>query len=99
MRRTRIVCTIGPASENPEVVAALIEAGMDVARLNFSHGKREEHWRRLCTVSEVGRQLKKIVAILVDTRGPEVRTGPLCGEGICLAEGDDFILTLSLIHI
>ncbi len=93
MRRTRIVCTIGPASENPEVVAALIEAGMDVARLNFSHGKREEHWRRLCTVSEVGRQLKKIVAILVDTRGPEVRTGPLCGEGICLAEGDDFILT------
>ncbi len=93
MRRTKIVCTIGPASENPEVIAALIEAGMDVARLNFSHGKSEEQWRRLCTVNEVSRQMKKIVAILVDTRGPEVRTGPLCGEGICLTDGDEFILT------
>ncbi len=93
MLRTKIVCTIGPASENPEMVAALIEAGMDVARLNFSHGKSEEHWRRLCTVLEVSRQLKKIVAILVDTRGPEVRTGFLDDAGIYLEEGARFILT------
>lgn len=92
MRRTKIVCTIGPATEKPEVVAALIEAGMDVARLNLSHGSGEEHWRRFCTVSEVSRQMKKIVAILVDTRGPEVRTGPLRNE-ICLIEGTEFVLT------
>ncbi len=93
MRRTKIVCTIGPASENPEVLAALVEAGMDVARLNLSHGRSEEHWRRFSAVSDVSRRLNKIVAILVDTRGPEVRTGPLpCGE-ICLKEGAEFILT------
>ncbi len=93
MRRTKIVCTIGPASETAEMIAALIEAGMDIARLNFSHGKGEEHWRRFDAVNEVSRQLKKIVAILVDTRGPEVRTGPLPGGEICLAGGTGFILT------
>ncbi|NLA26685.1 MAG: pyruvate kinase [Firmicutes bacterium] len=93
MRRTKIVCTIGPASENPEVIAALIEAGMDVARLNLSHGMGEDHWRRLSTVKEISRQMNKIVAILVDTRGPEVRTGPLRGKEICLVGGDKFILT------
>lgn len=93
MRRTKIICTIGPASETPEAVAALIEAGMDVARLNLSHGKSEEHWRRLCTVCEVSRQLNKIVGILVDTRGPEVRIGQLDEDGILLEEGSTFILT------
>lgn len=93
MRRTKIVCTIGPASENPEAVAALIEAGMDVARLNFSHGKSEEHWHRLRTVREASRKLGKIVAILVDTRGPEVRTGFLENGEFFLEEGTVFTLT------
>lgn len=81
MRRTKIVCTIGPASEDPGVLAALVEAGMDVARLNLSHGKGEEHWRRFSAVCDVSRRLDRIVALLVDTRGPEVRIGPLRSGG------------------
>ncbi|MFY9504370.1 MAG: pyruvate kinase [Dethiobacteria bacterium] len=93
MRRTKIICTIGPASETPEAVAALIEAGMDVARLNLSHGKSEDHWRRFCTVSEISQQLDKIIAILVDTRGPEVRIGQLAQEELFLEDGSTLILT------
>ena len=93
MRRTKIVCTIGPASETPEAVAALIEAGMDVARLNLSHGKSEDHWRRFCTVSEISQQLDKIIAILVDTRGPEVRIGQLAQDELLLQDGSTLILT------
>ena len=97
MRRTKIVCTIGPASESPEAVAALIEAGMDVARLNLSHGESEEHWRRLQTISEVCRRMNKVVAILVDTRGPEVRIGQLGDEGYLLEKGSDLILTTAAV--
>lgn len=93
MRRTKIVCTIGPASEDPGVLAALVEAGMDVARLNLSHGKGEEHWRRFSAVGDVSRRLDRIVALLVDTRGPEVRIGPLRSGGILLKEGAALILT------
>ncbi len=75
------------------MIAALIEAGMDVARLNFSHGSSEDHRRRIRTVKEVSRQLNKIVAVMVDTRGPEVRTGSLCGDGIRLKEGAEITLT------
>ena len=93
MRRTKIIATIGPATESPEAIAHLIEAGMDVARLNLSHGKSEEHWRRFQTISEVSRQMDKIVAILVDTRGPEVRIGKLKEEGVHLKKGAPLVLT------
>lgn len=93
MRRTKIVCTIGPASEEPGVLTALVEAGMDVARLNLSHGKGEEHWRRFSAITDISSRLNRIVALLVDTRGPEVRTGPLQNGAIRLREGAKFILT------
>ncbi|OEH91856.1 pyruvate kinase [Bacillus solimangrovi] len=74
MRKTKIVCTIGPASESPEKLGELIEAGMNVARLNFSHGDHEEHAARIKNIREVAERLNKTVAILLDTKGPEIRT-------------------------
>lgn len=93
MRRTKIICTIGPASETPETITALIEAGMDVARLNLSHGESEAHWRRLRTINEISSSLNRIVAIMVDTRGPEVRIGSLGEGGLLLEEGTALILS------
>ena len=74
MRKTKIVCTIGPASESPETLEQLIEAGMNVARLNFSHGSHEEHAVRIATIRSVAEKLGKHVGILLDTKGPEIRT-------------------------
>ncbi|MFC5558317.1 pyruvate kinase [Ureibacillus thermophilus] len=74
MRKTKIVCTIGPASESPEVLEELMKAGMNVARLNFSHGTHEEHAMRIATIRDVANRLNKIVGILLDTKGPEIRT-------------------------
>ncbi|CAM5581668.1 Pyruvate kinase OS=Lysinibacillus sphaericus OX=1421 GN=LS41612_06415 PE=3 SV=1 [Lysinibacillus sphaericus] len=69
MRKTKIVCTIGPASESPEILEKLIEAGMNVARLNFSHGSHEEHEVRINLIREVADKLGKPVGILLDTKG------------------------------
>lgn len=77
MRRTKIVCTIGPASESIDKLEALIEAGMNVARLNFSHGDYEEHGNRIKNIRQAAKKLGKTVAILLDTKGPEIRTGVL----------------------
>ena len=74
MRKTKIVCTIGPASESPEILEQLIDAGMNVARLNFSHGNHEEHKARIETIRKVAREKGKVVGILLDTKGPEIRT-------------------------
>lgn len=93
MRRTKIICTIGPASETPEAIAALIEAGMDVARLNLSHGESEDHWRRLRLIGEISSSLNRVVAVMVDTRGPEVRIGRLDGGELHLEEGASLILS------
>ncbi|WP_208592258.1 pyruvate kinase [Gracilibacillus suaedae] len=77
MRRTKIVCTIGPASEAEEKLEQLIEAGMNVARLNFSHGDFDEHGARIKNIRSAAKKLGKTVAILLDTKGPEIRTGTL----------------------
>ena len=74
MRKTKIVCTIGPASESEEMLEKLIKAGMNVARLNFSHGDHAEHKARIDRIREVSQKLGKTVAILLDTKGPEIRT-------------------------
>ena len=74
MRKTKIVCTIGPASESPEILEQLIDAGMNVARLNFSHGNHEEHKKRIETIRKVAEKKGKVVGILLDTKGPEIRT-------------------------
>lgn len=68
MRKTKIVCTIGPASESPEMLEQLIEAGMNVARLNFSHGNHEEHGERIRRIREASKKTGKIVGILLDTK-------------------------------
>lgn len=74
MRKTKIVCTIGPASESPELLEQLIDAGMNVARLNFSHGDHEEHLQRIKAIRQAAAKKQKTVGILLDTKGPEIRT-------------------------
>lgn len=96
MRRTKIVCTIGPASDSKEKVQALLAAGMDVARLNFSHGTHEEHGRRITVLKEEAAKIGKHLGILLDTKGPEIRTGMLPEKGITLENGSIFILDTDL---
>jgi pyruvate kinase len=96
MRRTKIVCTIGPASESKENVKALLAAGMDVARLNFSHGTHEEHGRRIAVLKEEAANMGKHLGILLDTKGPEVRTGMVPSEGIQLVNGATYTLDTDL---
>ncbi|MDF2520139.1 MAG: pyruvate kinase [Clostridia bacterium] len=93
MRRTKIICTIGPASENEEMLIQLINGGMNVARLNFSHGSHEEHKKRIDTIKKIRQQLNKPVAIMLDTKGPEVRLGSFKGGNAEIKAGDRFILT------
>ena len=93
-RRAKIVCTIGPASESRESLAALLEAGMDVARLNFSHGTHAEHARRLRLLRRLARERGKPLAILRDLQGPKIRTGPLAqGKPVDLHAKSAVILT------
>jgi len=97
-RRTKIVCTIGPATRSKTMIEALIRAGMDVARLNFSHGLREEHGEVIRTVREISRRLDRPIAILQDLSGPKIRTGLLKGGGqIALHEGSE--ITISTLPI
>jgi len=92
-RRTKIVCTIGPASSRPEVISRLIDAGMDVARLNFSHGTLEEHGEAIRTVRELSVKKNRPVAILQDLQGPKVRLGLFRGGSATIHAGDQFTLT------
>ena len=75
MRKTKIICTIGPASESPEMLEKLVKAGMNVMRLNFSHGSHPEHLEKINTLMSVNEKLGTDVAVLLDTKGPEIRTG------------------------
>jgi pyruvate kinase len=94
MRRTKIVATIGPASSSPEVIAQLIDAGMDVARLNFSHGTHQEHAERIVVLREVAQQAGRPLAILQDLQGPKIRTGELQNGGpVQLHAGQHFDIT------
>ncbi|RJX41490.1 pyruvate kinase [Paenibacillus pinisoli] len=93
MRKTKIVCTIGPSSESLENTKKLIQAGMNVARLNFSHGDFEEHGNRIKNVGLANAELGTSVAILLDTKGPEIRLGKLKEEPIELVQGEAITLT------
>lgn len=93
MRKTKIVCTIGPSSESLPALKQLIEAGMNVARLNFSHGDFEEHGNRIRNIREACRELNKTVAILLDTKGPEIRTGKLKEDSYELIQDEHIVLT------
>jgi pyruvate kinase len=94
MRKTKIVCTIGPASESVEKLVELIEAGMNVARLNFSHGDYEEHGRRIKNIREAAKITGKTVAILLDTKGPEIRTHNMENGAIELKEGSEVVISM-----
>ena len=74
-KKTKVICTIGPSSDNPKTLAALADAGMNIVRLNFSHGKHEEHLNRIKMVREVGERIGLNLAIALDTKGPEIRLG------------------------
>lgn len=91
--KTKIVCTIGPASNSPEVMTALVESGMSVARLNFSHGTHSEHARMIRLIRETSRQLNRPIAILQDLCGPKIRVGEIPGPGMVLSSGQTLILT------
>ncbi|MFZ5899464.1 MAG: pyruvate kinase [Bacillota bacterium] len=93
MRHTKIVCTIGPASESPETLKKMILAGMNVARLNFSHGSYEEHRRRIEAVRTAAGELNKNVAVLLDLKGPKIRVGDLASP-LHLKAGDRVTLTI-----
>ena len=94
MKKTKIVCTIGPASENKEMLKSLIQAGMNVMRLNFSHGDHEEHMEKVNTLRELNAELGTNVAFMLDTKGPEIRTGVYKDDQkITLEKGQKFTLT------
>lgn len=93
MRRTKIVCTLGPASETKEVVTGLCKAGMNVARLNFSHNTHADHQRRINIIKEVRKELNLPIAIMLDTKGPEYRIKTFENGKIELTEGVQFTFT------
>lgn len=93
MRKTKIVCTIGPASDTKEVMSGLCKAGMNVARLNFSHGTHEDQQKRIDMIKEVRSELNLPIAIMLDTKGPEFRIKTFKDGKVMLKEGDEFIFT------
>ena len=93
MRKTKIICTLGPASDSEQVIRELMLAGMNVARLNFSHGSHEEQKRKADLVKKVREELGLPVALLLDTKGPEIRTGMLENGKVELKKGQSFVLT------
>lgn len=92
-KRTKIVCTIGPASRTPEMLEALIRAGMNVARLNFSHGTYDEHAAMIADIRAVAAKLGEPVAILQDLQGPKIRVGILPAEGVVLAKDAEVVFS------
>ena len=93
MRKTKIICTLGPATDRDDVLKQLIENGLDVARFNFSHGTHEEQKARMDKLKELREELKVPVAILLDTKGPEIRTGLFAEGKVMLEVGQEFTLT------
>ena len=94
MRRTKIVCTVGPASREPAMLRELILAGMDVARLNFSHGSHDEHGENVARIRAAAQEAGRPVAILADLQGPKLRVGSMVEGGVTLVEGEDAVLTV-----
>ena len=94
MRKTKIICTIGPSSENEEVLTQMCLAGMNVARLNFSHGTYEEHKKKIDLIKRVREKLNLPIAILLDTKGPEYRIGQFAAGKAQITEGSTFIFTV-----
>lgn len=95
MRKTKIVCTIGPASESLEKLTELMDTGMNVARLNFSHGDHQEHGQRIKNIRSAAQSTGKTVAILLDTKGPEIRTNDMENGAVELTAGQDISVSMN----
>lgn len=93
MRKTKIICTLGPATDHGDTLREMALAGMNVARFNFSHGTHEDHARRLAALRTVRDELKQPIAALLDTKGPEIRLKDFVGGRVLLRDGEDFVLT------
>ncbi len=93
MRRTKIVCTLGPSTDDADVLTGMLKAGMNVARINFSHGNQDIHRKRIEEARKIAGELGKNLAVLVDTRGPEIRIKSFVEESVHLEEGRYFTLT------
>lgn len=93
-KKTKIVCTLGPASDSEEVLTQLVENGLNVCRFNFSHGSHEEQKARMDTAKKVREKLNLPIALLLDTKGPEIRTGNFVDPEVLLEQGDQFIITM-----
>ena len=93
MKRTKIVCTVGPSTDKTGTLEAMLRAGMNVARFNFSHGNHEDHGRRMNQVREAAAAERVPVAIMLDTKGPEIRMGTFVDKKVVLQAGDSFTIT------
>ena len=93
MRRAKIVATLGPSTDNIETVQKLISSGMNVARLNMSHGEHTDHKRRLELVRDASKKIRKEVAVLADLQGPKIRVGTFSNGPVSLVNGQKFIIT------
>jgi len=98
MPKTKIVCTIGPASSSPETIRAMIRSGMNVARLNFSHGSHADHAEKIQTIRAIADEINHPVAILQDLCGPKIRVGTIPEPGIQIKPGESFVLTSDEVH-
>ena len=93
MKRTKIICTLGPACDNDDILKAMIESGMDIARLNFSHGTYEEQRSRIERVRRVGSEIGRKIPLMLDTKGPEFRIGTFAENAVIVNDGDEFTFT------
>ncbi|MFP4371704.1 MAG: pyruvate kinase [Halanaerobium sp.] len=93
MRKTKIVCTLGPATNDKEIIKDVVNAGMNVARMNFSHGDHEEHMQRIDMVKQAEKETGKTVGLMLDTKGPEIRTGEMKGDKIQLEAGSELVIS------
>jgi len=93
VRKTKIICTLGPASGTPEILCKLIENGMNVVRLNFSHGSHEEHNVKVNHVKKIRKEMGRPIALLADTKGPEIRIKTFKNGKEELTSGQTFTLT------
>lgn len=93
MKKTKIICTVGPSTDNIELLGKMMRAGMDLARFNFSHGSHEDHGKRLAMVKAAAEKVGKVIATIADTKGPEMRLGMFANGKVILNAGDEFVLT------
>ena len=93
MKSTKIICTIGPASQDKEILKQLILSGMNIARINFSHGDHDFHLKTIKNIREISKKLGLYLGILCDLQGPKIRIGNLKEESIELIKGKELILT------